>query len=153
MARRGVFNSVSVLVIIATLIVGLGSGFILALATYGIAGTTTIVITQTTTISGDFSQLSTNATLNPVSYVTQVSIAGFAYSPQEVTVVIGTNNTVMWTNMDDEAHTVTSADGVFDSGIMSPGQTFQYTFTTPGTYEYTCSFHPEMEGIVVVEST
>ena len=150
MPKRGVSSSVPLLVIIGTLIVGLGSGLFLALATFGIANTTTIVITQTSTLSEKFSQLSTNLTLNVVSYVTQVSIAGFAYSPQEITVVIGINNTVVWTNMGDTEHTVTSA--TFDSGTLSSGQTFQYTFTTPGTYEYTCSFHPEMEGVVIVKS-
>jgi plastocyanin len=150
--KRGISSSVPVLVIIGTLIVGLGSGAVLALATFGIANTTTIIITQTTTLSEGFSQIPTNGSLNAVSYVAQVSIAGFAYSPQAITVVIRTNNTVMWTNMDDEEHTVTSANSLFDSGPLSPGQTFEYTFTTPGTYEYTCSFHPQMEGIVVVKT-
>lgn len=153
MSKRSISSNVPVLVIIGTLIVGLVSGIALSAATFGLVNTTTIIITQTTVQSGNDSYPTANLTLNLVPYAAQVSISGFAYSPQSVTVVIGINNTVMWTNMDDEDHTVTSANSTFDSGPLSPGQTFQYTFTTPGIYEYTCSFHPWMEGIVVVKNS
>ena len=72
------------------------------------------------------------------------------YDPDNITVVIGVNNTVMWTNNDNEAHTVTASDGSFNSGNMNPGATFTYTFTTPGTYTYICTYHPWMRGYVVV---
>src|SRR5713226_9272722 len=40
----------------------------------------------------------------------------------------------------------------FDSGFMRPGTTFDYTFTVPGTYRYTCVPHEKdgMNGTVVV---
>ncbi|MGH9919036.1 MAG: hypothetical protein ACRD6W_09235, partial [Nitrososphaerales archaeon] len=47
-----------------------------------------------------------------------------AYLPDPVTVVIGVNNTVMWTNNDSAPHTVTADDGSFDSGNMAPTATF-----------------------------
>jgi len=81
------------------------------------------------------------------------------FSPQNVTVVIGVNNTVMWTNNDTNNggtdHTVTSSSvpsgaAAFDSGIMKEGATFTQTFMTPGTYEYHCSIHSWMKGSVVV---
>jgi plastocyanin len=72
------------------------------------------------------------------------------YSPDNITVVIGVNNTVIWTNNDNEPHTVTSSDGGFDSGNMNPGATFTHTFTTPGTYTYICTYHPWMHGYVTV---
>lgn len=38
----------------------------------------------------------------------------------------------------------------FDSGIMEMGDTFRYTFQEPGTFEYYCTVHPSMIGMVVV---
>jgi plastocyanin len=72
------------------------------------------------------------------------------YDPDNITVVIGVNNTVIWTNNDNEPHTVTASNGSFDSGNMNPGTTFTYTFTTPGTYTYICTYHPWMRGYVTV---
>jgi plastocyanin len=72
------------------------------------------------------------------------------YDPDNITVVIGFNNTVIWTNNDNEPHTVTATDGSFDSGNMDPGATFTYTFTKPGTYTYICTYHPWMHGYVTV---
>jgi len=75
------------------------------------------------------------------------------YSPQQIVVVIGVNNTVTWINNDNVVHTATSTSGVFDSGNIDPGQSFSYTFTTPGTYNYTCSYHSWMKGSVIVLSS
>jgi plastocyanin len=38
----------------------------------------------------------------------------------------------------------------FDSGIMQTGQTFSYTFNSPGNFEYYCAVHPSMVGEIVV---
>ena len=54
-------------------------------------------------------------------------------------------------------HTATSgnpdsgADGAFDSDILSAGDTFEFTFTDVGTYDYYCILHPWMIGTVNVE--
>ena len=48
-------------------------------------------------------------------------------------------------------HTVTAADGSFDSGFLNEGDTFSYTFDEPGEYEYFCSPHPWMRAKVIVE--
>ncbi len=79
------------------------------------------------------------------------------FSPQNVTVIIGVNNTVQWTNNDAADHTVTSVTipsgaASFNSGIMSPGQKFTYTFAVPGTYYYVCTIHNWMHGWVKVET-
>jgi plastocyanin len=79
------------------------------------------------------------------------------YAPDVVTVVIGVNNTVVWSNDDTAAHTVTSDNNtggapVFDSGNMNGGQAYNYTFTTPGTYPYHCSYHSWMSGTIVVKA-
>jgi plastocyanin len=75
-----------------------------------------------------------------------------SYSPSPVTVVMGVNNTVTWVNNDSAPHTVTANDGSFDSGNLAPTGTFTFTFTTPGTYEYHCIYHPWMVGTVVVKA-
>ena len=67
-------------------------------------------------------------------------------------------DTVRWGNADTAAHTVTSgtpeagADGLFDSGLFPPGDSFQYQFTEIGTYDYFCIVHPWMIGVVTVTS-
>jgi len=72
------------------------------------------------------------------------------YSPPMITVVIGINNTVTWTNNDNAPHSVTADDGSFDSGLLNEGQTWSYTFMTPGTYVYHCIIHLWMIGTVIV---
>lgn len=73
------------------------------------------------------------------------------YSPNTVTVVIGVNNTVTWTNDDSSPHTVTSDTGSFSSGNLAPGASFSFTFTAAGTYRYHCVYHPWMTGTVIVK--
>jgi plastocyanin len=78
-----------------------------------------------------------------------------AYQPNPVQVSVGT--TVTWTNNDAQPHTVTSGenatpDGTFDSGIMAPGATFDFSFTEAGDYPYFCMLHPNMVGTVSVSS-
>ncbi len=70
------------------------------------------------------------------------------YSPGTLTVAAGT--TVTWVNQDVVIHTVTSDDGLFDSGNMLPGGRFSFTFTTQGSFTYHCIPHEYMRGTVVV---
>ncbi len=95
---------------------------------------------------------------SPPSGYTSGQKTTYGYTPDVVTVVIGKNNTVFWINDDPAPHTVTSdTAGVFDSGTTGPltsqGGTYQFTFTTPGTYTYHCSFHPWMQGTVIVKAS
>jgi len=73
------------------------------------------------------------------------------YSPDVIHVVIGVNNTVKWVNNDNSIHTVTSGTaGLFDSGNLNAGQSWTFTFKTPGTYQYHCIYHGWMTGTVIV---
>ena len=66
-------------------------------------------------------------------------------------VQVKVGKTVTWVNKDTVTHTVTSdASSLFDSGFMPTGATFQFTFTTAGTYPYYCTVHPFMKGTIVV---
>ncbi len=75
-------------------------------------------------------------------------IPGNAFNPTILTVPLGTK--VTWTNKDGNPHTVTSNNGLFDS-FLGYGQSFSYTFTDRGTYNYYCKPHDEMSGKVIVE--
>ncbi len=82
---------------------------------------------------------------------------GFYFSPLSITVVIGVNNTVQWTNNDPSGspHNVFSTTTnllSFNSGNMDPGASFTCSFLTPGTYHYQCTYHSEMLGAVIVKS-
>jgi uncharacterized protein YggE len=76
------------------------------------------------------------------------------YVPSEITVELGT--TVLWTNNDSAAHTVTSGDpsigptGLFDSALFLSGNTFQHQFNTVGVHDYFCLVHPWKTGTVTV---
>ncbi len=87
-----------------------------------------------------------------------VAALNYRFGPASLTVGVG--DTVRWT-FAGEPHSVTSGtpplpDGKFDSGIIGidePRPTFEWTFTTPGTYPYFCEVHSEqMVGKIVVEA-
>lgn len=86
-------------------------------------------------------------TPTPVAKTHTVKIADYAYSPQTLTIKSG--DTVIWTNSDNVNHTVTG--GVLDSPLFGAGESFKFTFTTKGTYDYICTPHPQMKGSVIVE--
>lgn len=73
------------------------------------------------------------------------------FTPRALNVMPG--SMVSWTNEDATPHTVT-ADGtgapLFDSGPISPGDTFDNIFDMPGEFGYHCSIHPWMTGRVMV---
>jgi plastocyanin len=77
-----------------------------------------------------------------------VEIVDFSFKPQEVTVAVG--GTVTWTNNGSASHTATANDGSFDSGTLTSGKSFSFTFSTAGSFDYICSIHPFMKGTVKV---
>jgi plastocyanin len=92
-------------------------------------------------------QQTTQATEAP-SGSADLTIAAFAFSGPS-SVPVGTTVTV--TNEDAISHTWTSDDGLFTSGSLSQGETFEFTFTDAGEYEFHCGIHPEMTGSITVE--
>jgi len=80
------------------------------------------------------------------------------YAPDTITVVIGINNTITFTNNDTLLHTVTpviqpSGANWAGSGNLPAGQAYTFTFTVPGTYDYHCVYHSWMMGSVIVEAS
>lgn len=90
------------------------------------------------------------------------------YVPRSHSVNVG--DVITWTNEDSVPHTVTSGkgvslvkstqedpkgtpDGLFDSGIINPEESWSFTFSEPGEYTYYCTLHPWVErSITVLES-
>jgi len=79
----------------------------------------------------------------------EVLIDGLTFNPAVLNGPVGT--TVLWYNDDSVTHTVTARDNSFDSGNLSPGDTFRYTFEQSGELEYYCKLHPSMVGKVIIE--
>ena len=77
------------------------------------------------------------------------------YIPATLNISAGT--TVIWENNDAAAHLATSGtpdggpDGIFDSGMIMGGATYEYEFSETGEFVYYCLVHPWMVGTVVVE--
>ncbi len=80
----------------------------------------------------------------------RVTMQGYAFSPAALTVPAG--STVTWTNQDTAPHDVktTSAPAAFHSPMLNKGGSWSFTFTTPGTYAYVCTVHPNMTARIVV---
>lgn len=86
------------------------------------------------------------------------------YDPSFIPIQVG--DTVTWQNDDREPHTVTSGqgsgrfgwmsddygtpDGLFESELFAPGESWSITFSEEGTFSYFCVIHPWMEGAVIV---
>ncbi|HLI66641.1 MAG TPA: cupredoxin domain-containing protein [Caulobacteraceae bacterium] len=79
---------------------------------------------------------------------TNVKISMFAFSPGVTTVPAGSS--VTWTNNDDDAHSVVADNKAFRSAPLDTGDSYSFTFTTPGVYPYHCGLHPQMVGKIVV---
>ena len=85
--------------------------------------------------------------------VDAVAIKDFKFAPAAVTVAVGT--TITWTNSDNAPHTATSGssptpDGLFDTDIITKGQSKKVKLMKAGTFQYYCALHPFMHGTVVV---
>jgi plastocyanin len=80
---------------------------------------------------------------------TTVSIGNFSFTPATATVPAG--STVTWTNADDVPHRIASSDGAFTaSPALDTGDQYAFRFTRAGRYEYFCSLHPKMMGVIIV---
>ncbi len=77
-----------------------------------------------------------------------VEMSNFAFNPAELTVRVGT--TVTWTNKDSASHDVKASDASWGSESLSQGQSFSMVFDKEGTYDYVCTFHPGMQGKIIV---
>ncbi|MGH8300282.1 MAG: cupredoxin domain-containing protein [Steroidobacteraceae bacterium] len=82
------------------------------------------------------------------SRVRTVVIEGLRFNPGRL--VVSPGERIEWTNRDPFPHTVTASDGRFDSHAIPAGGSWTYVARKPGEYDYTCTFHPTMKGVIVV---
>lgn len=105
-------------------------------------------MTGTIAVRDETGAVPETAATPPAAGDASVSIADLAYNPADI--AVSTGQTVVWTNDDSVPHTVTSTDGLFDSGIFDPGASFSWTFEESGSFPYVCQLHPQMQGVVTV---
>jgi plastocyanin len=128
-----------IIVIIVIIVIGLG------IALFSL---------QTSNVSAPSEKMPVNTTPTetPATKTTNitVSIKNFSFSPSTIIIKPGTN--VIWVNDDSAAHTIVSDSGnLLNSQPLSPGQSFDFTFTELGSINYYCSIHPSMKGTIIVE--
>ncbi|AFU59650.1 blue (type 1) copper domain-containing protein [Candidatus Nitrososphaera gargensis Ga9.2] len=80
------------------------------------------------------------------------------FTPKDITVVLGVNNTVVWVNENVNPERVIGQDEDMPGGfgkirtlIEPEGGTFAFTFTEEGTYNYLSAAHPWLQGTVTVK--
>jgi plastocyanin len=117
---------------------------------WAVGFTTSLIIAIALLVAGS-PRLTASVTNNdqPSGTNAEVTIDNFSFTPQTLTVPVG--STVTWTNHDDIPHTVVSTDGVFKSKVRDTDEKFSHTFTKAGTFPYFCSVHPKMTGQIVVK--
>lgn len=62
------------------------------------------------------------------------------------TAVVAPGDTVRWVNQDLVPHTLTAADGSWDSGHLDPNETWELRVTPGMSEQYFCHYHPTMRG-------
>jgi len=158
-SRKYAISHTIVAVVVIVLVFAAGIAYLIAYPPSSTSGATVSSNELTYTNYGVSSSLSTNTTtaVAPANAVQVVipSDNGYPFSqftPQVITVVIGVNNTVTWTNQDVLVHNILTASGLFASGDLATGASYTFTFTQAGTFPYYCSYHPNHAGVIIVKS-
>lgn len=86
---------------------------------------------------------------NGLAATIAIKINPTAFSPTNVTVNDG--DTVKWTNADKVNRQLVADSGVFASSILKPGESYSFTFTTPGTYGYHDALKSAIRGKITVK--
>jgi len=80
------------------------------------------------------------------------------FVPKLLNIQLEIDNHIIWTNSDDVAHTVTPDESIEDSysgefgstGVILPGETYEFLFTEPQEVPYHCEPHPWMTGTLII---
>ena len=78
-----------------------------------------------------------------------ITIDNFTFSPKELTVAVGT--TIKWVNHDDIPHTVVEKKTTFRSKALDTDDSYSFTFTSAGAFDYFCGLHPHMVGQIIAK--
>ena len=96
-------------------------------------------------------RLTRNADRQSVEGTFNLAIQNFEHS----TIEIEAGEAVSWINADGVPHSVTSSSigapaDLFDSSHLGPGDVFSRRFDDAGTFAFTCTIHPQMNGTIIV---
>jgi len=86
---------------------------------------------------------------NGLAATIAIKIDANAFSPTTVTVNDG--DTVKWTNADKVNRQLVADSGAFASPILKPGESYSFTFKTPGKYGYHDALKPSVKGTITVK--
>ncbi len=112
--------------------------------------------TQSGTAVGPAAVATVAPTSLPVPEIDHVAIYYHAggnpvavFTPATLTLHVGEE--VTWENHDSQDHSAVADNGIFNSDVIGPGQTYRWTATKPGTFQYGCFIHPDMRGTIIVQ--
>jgi len=71
------------------------------------------------------------------------------FNPMVLTVHVGQK--VTWVNTANANFNATADNGAFTTGVLSPGQTYNWKAKKAGTYTYGDYLHPSLTGTIVVQ--
>lgn len=91
----------------------------------------------------------TESSASDTDTIMAVDINDHAFDPGQLNIAPGTR--VMFINNDTEPHTATTDNGLFDTGVLEPGDSSWVLFEGAGTVTYHCELHPDMKGSIVVD--
>jgi plastocyanin len=78
----------------------------------------------------------------------EIKVGEMSFTPAMAMANVG--DTISWVNVGKIPHTVTAKDGSFDKTPLAPGQRFNYVLPKEGSFPYTCTYHPGMDGSLMV---
>jgi plastocyanin len=96
-------------------------------------------------VAGDIAPAA-GAALSPQTI--HVDIRGFQFVPAHIDAHVG--DTIEWTNRDFAPHTATESRGRWKTPTLKAGATGHIVVTKSGTFAYSCQFHPQMKGAIIV---
>tara|TARA_A100001015_G_scaffold279989_1_gene341701 strand:- start:480 stop:824 length:345 start_codon:yes stop_codon:yes gene_type:complete len=79
--------------------------------------------------------------------VQSINIKSDGYDPSVLDIPVGEH--VEWTNEDNQTRTVTSIDGLFESGEIKHDDTFLHTFNEEGSFSYYSRLGSSPRGIAI----
>lgn len=77
-----------------------------------------------------------------------VEIRDFSFHPKHTVASLG--DTIVWINRDVVPHTATANDRTWSSGELQEGESWEMLVGVSGVQDYSCEFHPDMEGVLEV---
>jgi len=77
-----------------------------------------------------------------------VTIDGFEFHPP--TLAVNRGDVVVWRNQDPVPHTATAKEAGLDSSEIAANASFRFSAARAGRFEYVCTLHPTMKGVLIV---